>query len=97
MVKMAMINENVILIDPIVRFRSDIAQHTTMFHQALNKLTIIHTTCNYRQYPGQLFPEKSDIEPDQKYLKENDEEDFIDFLNPISWHKAMKRRNNSCA
>jgi hypothetical protein len=86
-----------VLIDPIFLYRGGIAQHTKMLHQALKKLTTIHTISFYRQYPGQLFSVKSDKEPDQKYLKENDEEYLTDSLNPISWDKVVKRGNISCA
>jgi hypothetical protein len=94
--KMALINQYMVLIDPIVLYRGGIAQHIKMLHQALKKLTTNHNISFYRQYPGHFFPVKSDKEPDQKYLKDNDEEYLIDSHNPISWDKAIKRRNISC-
>lgn len=84
-------NPRVALIGPVLPFRGGIAQHTTMLHRALPDL-VEHLTISFtRQYPAIIFPGESDRDPAYEGHKERGVEYLIDSLNPLSWHKAVKR------
>jgi len=81
----------VALIGPILPFRGGIAQHTTMVHRALSKLTEHLAISFTRQYPAFIFPGESDRDPSYEGYKEPGVEYLIDSLNPLTWHKTVRR------
>jgi len=81
----------VVLIGPILPFRSGISQHTTMLHRSLSELTEHLTISFTRQYPAMIFPGESDRDSSYEGYQEPGVEYMIDSLNPLTWRRAVRR------
>lgn len=78
------------LIGPTYPFRGGIAHYTTLLTQNLrekNEALLISFT---RQYPGWMFPGRSDRDPSQAPLR-TEAEYLLDPLNPLSWRRTVLR------
>ena len=77
------------MIGPSYPFRGGISHHTTLLYRYLrmmnNKVTFFAFK---RQYPGFLFPGKTDIDPSNSPLNEPDIKRVLDYLNPVTWMKT---------
>ncbi len=76
------------LIGPSYPFRGGISHYTTILFKKLKKK---HQTSFYsfkRQYPGFLFPGKTDRDLSNVSIKDDDIIPLLDSLNPITWIKV---------
>ncbi len=78
------------LLGPILPYRGGIAQHTTMLHRELRKQCDLLTISFKRQYPGWLYPGKSDLDPGYSGYSEPGVLYTLDSLSPLSWFKTAK-------
>lgn len=78
------------LVGPVRPFRGGIAQYTTQLHRALAPRCVLRTISYRRQYPGWLYPGKSDREPGQSDYREPGVDYFLDSLDPLSWLRATR-------
>jgi glycosyltransferase involved in cell wall biosynthesis len=79
-----------VLIGPTYPFRGGIAHYTTLLYQ---HLSTVHETQLYsfkRQYPGFLFPGKTDKDPSGSPLQAPCEY-LLDPLNPLTWLETFRR------
>lgn len=83
--------ERILIIGPVLPYRGGIAQHTTMLHRALREQSDCLTISFSRQYPRWLFPGKSDKDENLTSHVEEGVEFLIDSVNPLSWHRALRR------
>lgn len=78
------------LIGPTYPFRGGIAHYTTFLALELLKEHEVLLISFKRQYPGWLFPGRSDRDPSQRPLQ-TQAEYLLDPLNPLSWHQTLQR------
>jgi glycosyltransferase involved in cell wall biosynthesis len=78
------------LIGPTFPYRGGIAHYTTLLarHLAADHETLFISFS--RQYPGWLFPGRSDRDPSQEPLRAPAEY-LLDPLNPLSWRRCLQR------
>lgn len=81
------------LIGPTYPFRGGIAHHTTLLCRALRSRHEVLFISFSRQYPGPLFPGRSDVDPSREPLTANPVEHVIDSLNPATWVRAARKIN----
>jgi glycosyltransferase involved in cell wall biosynthesis len=79
------------LVGPSHPFRGGIAQHTTLLFRHLRTRHEVQFYAFRRQYPGFLFPGKSDRDPSQAPLIEEGAERLLDSLNPLTWLTVSRR------
>lgn len=87
----------VVLIGPVLPYRSGIAQYNTQLHKALRKTVNLQTLSFKRQYPPWLFPGKSDIEEGMEDYRETGVKYLIDVYNPLSLRKAADIVDPDCS
>ena len=78
-----------IIISPFPPFRGGIAKETEVIYNHLienNEVKIINFN---RLYPSLLFPGKSQFNISSKSLYNNDINNIIDSINPLTWNKAV--------
>jgi glycosyltransferase involved in cell wall biosynthesis len=78
------------LIGPTHPFRGGIAHYTTLLSQHLRASHEMLLISFIRQYPGWLFPGKSDRDPTRRPLQ-TEAEYLLDPLNPITWLRTVNR------
>ncbi len=79
------------VIGPVYPYRGGIAHHTTALINAMQQLGhSVQTISFQRQYPGWLYPGKSDKDPSQ-YCSTFSAEFVLDPLNPITWQHAISK------
>ena len=78
------------LLGPTYPFRGGIAHYTTMLARALAKEHDVMFISFKRQYPGWLFPGRSDRDPSPEPLRV-DAEPLLEPLNPLSWWRTIRR------
>jgi len=78
------------LIGPTYPFRGGIAHYTTLLARQLRANSETLFVSFSRQYPGWLFPGRSDKDPSQKPLQ-TPAEYLLDPLNPLSWRRTLRR------
>ena len=79
------------LVGPTYPFRGGIAHYTTLLNRALAERHDVCFVSFTRQYPGWLFPGKSDRDTSQQPLETGEVLRVIDSLNPLSWLRAARR------
>lgn len=80
----------VALIGPTYPYRGGIAHYTTLLTRHLREEHEVLLISFSRQYPGWLFPGKSDKDPSERPLQ-TEAEYILDSLNPLSWRRTLKR------
>jgi glycosyltransferase involved in cell wall biosynthesis len=78
------------LIGPTYPFKGGIAHYMTLLYRQLTLRHKVNFLSFKRQYPGFLYPAKTDADSSRQPIKEAGVEYVIDSLNPISWHRAFK-------
>jgi len=79
------------VIGPVYPYRGGIAHYTTALINAMQQLGhTVQTISFQRQYPGWLYPGKSDKDPSQ-YSSTFSAEFVLDPLNPITWQHAISK------
>ena len=79
------------LIGPTHPFRGGIAHHTTLLYRALRKTHTVHFYAFKRQYPGWMFPGKTDVDGSEMSIREEGAEAVLDSLNPLSWWSVFRK------
>jgi glycosyltransferase involved in cell wall biosynthesis len=80
----------VVLIGPVYPYRGGIAHYTAMLARALAERHETLVISFQRQYPGWLYPGKSDRDPSQTPLRV-EAEYTLDPLDPRTWRRAARR------
>ena len=83
--------ERICIIGPSYPFRGGIAHYTTLLYRALKKKYEVTFFAFKRQYPGCLYPGKTDKDPSDFTIKEDGVEYTLDSMNPLSWWKTVRR------
>ncbi len=78
------------LIGPTYPYRGGIAHYNTLLARHLREEHEVLFISFSRQYPGWLFPGKSDKDPSERPLQ-TEAEYLLDPLNPFTWRKTVKR------
>src|SRR6056297_3008020 len=78
------------LIGPTYPFRGGISHYTTLLYEHLKNRHEVRFFSFKRQYPGWLFPGKSDIDPSQAHISVPGAERVIDSVNPATWLKTAR-------
>lgn len=78
------------LVGPTYPYRGGIAHHTTLLTRQLRQKHEVLLLSFSRQYPGWLFPGKSDKDPSQRPLQ-TEAEYLLDPIQPLTWRKTVKR------
>ncbi len=76
------------LIGPTYPFRGGIAHYTTLLYKTLKKKHDVEFCSFKRQYPGFLFPGKTDKDCSGFVLNDNNVNSILDSLNPFTWIKV---------
>jgi len=79
------------MIGPTHPFRGGLSLHTTLLCRYLRKGHDVSFYSFKRQYPGWLFPGKTDRDNSSEPLKEPGVEHLLDSLNPWTWLKVVRR------
>lgn len=80
----------VVLIGPVYPYRGGIAHYTAMLARALAERHETLVISFKRQYPGWLYPGKSDRDPSQRPLRV-EAEYVLDPVDPRTWRHAARR------
>lgn len=83
-----------VLIGPLPPFRGGIAHHTHALFDAMRCKSETKVISYNRLYPGWLYPGQTDKEVGASRINDPSCEYLIDALNPITWHKALRRIND---
>lgn len=78
------------LLGPTYPYRGGIAHYNTLLARHLRAEHEVLLLSFSRQYPGWLFPGKSDKDPSERPLQ-TEAEYILDPLNPFSWRQTLKR------
>lgn len=78
------------LIGPTYPFRGGIAHYTTLLYRHLKNRHEVRFFAFERQYPGWLFPGKSDRDPSLAPILEPGAERTIDSMNPATWLRTAR-------
>ncbi len=79
------------LIGPTYPYRGGIAHYTTLLAQHLREEGHEVLLLSFsRQYPGWLFPGRSDKDPSERPLR-TEAEYILDPINPLTWRRTLKR------
>ncbi|HFQ93303.1 MAG TPA: glycosyltransferase [Anaerolineae bacterium] len=79
------------LLGPTYPYRGGIAHYTTLLARHLREEGHEVLLLSFsRQYPGWLFPGKSDKDPSEQPLR-TEAEYILDPINPLTWRRALKR------
>ena len=73
------------MIGPSAPFRGGIAHYTTLLYRHLKKRHEVRFFAFKRQYPGWLFPGKTDIDPSISPFAAPGAERVLDSMNPLTW------------
>jgi len=73
------------MIGPSAPFRGGIAHYTTLLYRHLKKRHAVRFFAFKRQYPGWLFPGKTDIDPSLSPFAAPGVERVLDSMNPLTW------------
>ncbi|WP_411819058.1 glycosyltransferase [Hyphococcus formosus] len=76
------------VIGPVPPFRSGIARHTAALTDALRAYGEVNAYSFARQYPRFLFPGENDKDASARIV---DADFCIDTINPLTWHRAIKK------
>lgn len=82
-------NPRVALIGPTLPYKTGIAQYTSQLHEALGRVADVQTYSFVRQYPGWLYPGKSDYKLTPGMVREPGVRYSIDVYNPLSWRRTV--------
>lgn len=78
------------LIGPTYPYRGGIAHYTTLLARHLRQQHEVLLLSFSRQYPGWLFPGRSDKDPSERPLR-TEAEYILDPLNPWTWRQTLRR------
>lgn len=78
------------LLGPTHPYRGGIAHYNTLLARHLRQEHEVLLISFSRQYPGWVFPGKSDKDPSERPLQ-TEAEYILDPLNPLSWRRTLKR------
>ena len=78
------------LIGPTYPYRGGIAHYTTLLAQYLQQSHEVLLLSFSRQYPGWLFPGRSDKDPSERPLQ-TEAHYLLDPLNPLTWRKTVQK------
>ncbi|MFZ2633088.1 MAG: glycosyltransferase [Desulfosalsimonadaceae bacterium] len=78
------------LIGPTYPFRGGIAHYTTLLYRHLKKPHEVRFFAFERQYPGWLFPGRSDRDPSLSPILEPGAQRTIDSMNPATWLRTAR-------
>lgn len=78
----------IVLIGPTYPFRGGLSHHTTLLCRSLRENHDVKFISFKRQYPGLLFPGRSDRDTSKSPLKVDDVDYIIDSMNPLTWIDA---------
>jgi len=78
------------MIGPTWPFRGGIAHYTTLLYKHLKKRHEVRFFAFERQYPGWLFPGRSDRDPSLAPILEPGVERTIDSMNPVTWLRTAR-------
>ena len=81
----------IVLIGPSYPFRGGISHYTTLLYRELKRPHHVKFFAFKRQYPRFLFPGKTDKDISKAPIKEEDIENILDSLNPLSWWKVCRK------
>jgi glycosyltransferase involved in cell wall biosynthesis len=81
---------NIALVGPVYPYRGGIAHHTMMLAHALAPRHNLLTVSFKRQYPGWLYPGRTDKDPSRQPLRV-EAEYLLDPFNPYSWWTTAER------
>lgn len=79
------------MLGPSYPFKGGISRYTTDLFRSLKKEHEVVFYTFKRQYPGFLYPGKSDIDLSDTSLRDPDAVAMFDSLNPFSWWKTAKK------
>ena len=80
------------LVGPVYPYRGGIAHYTTMLYRALAEMGHEVLLVSFkRQYPGWLFPGRSDKDPSARRLLAEGADYLIDPFSPVTWIQAVRR------
>lgn len=79
------------LVGPSYPFRGGISYYTTLLFKHLKAKHRVRFYCFRRQYPGFLFPGKTDKEKSLFYLSQDDSQPILDALNPLTWVRVARK------
>ncbi len=77
--------KKIAIIGPTAPFRGGIAHYTTLLFKHLKNRHEVRFFAFKRQYPGWLFPGKTDIDPSREAFSAPGVERTLDSLNPLTW------------
>ncbi|MAT97149.1 MAG: glycosyl transferase family 1 [Anaerolineaceae bacterium] len=78
------------LLGPTFPYRGGIAHYTTLLAQHLRQTDEVLLLSFSRQYPGWLFPGKSDKDPSERPLQ-TEAHYTLDPLNPLTWRRTLRQ------
>lgn len=81
----------VALVGPVYPYRGGIAHYTTLLARHLGEKHLVEVISFRRQYPGWLFPGRSDKDTSQQPLLVEKVHYDLDPLDPVSWWHTAKR------
>ena len=81
---------NIALVGPVYPYRGGIAHHTMMLAHALAPRHNLLTISFKRQYPGWLYPGRTDKDPSRQPLRV-EAEYLLDPFNPLTWWNTAER------
>lgn len=85
------VGRRVVLVGPAYPYRGGIAQFTDSMARGLRKRGHQESIVTFsRQYPGWLFPGKSQYEDDPEEGRLQEADELIDSLNPLTWRSAAR-------
>lgn len=79
------------LIGPTYPFRGGIAHHTTLLYRHLRARHEVSFFAFRRQYPGWLFPGRTDRDTSERPLVAPGSEPLLDSMNPLTWLAVARR------
>lgn len=83
--------EKICIIGPSYPFRGGIAHYTTLLYRAMKTQYNVKFYAFKRQYPKCLYPGRNDKDVSNVGIKEDDVENILDSMNPITWWKTFYR------
>lgn len=81
----------VVIVGPVYPFRGGIAHHTALLAATLGADHEVTLVSFRRQYPGWLYPGKTDRDPSQAPFWPGKAEFLLDPLSPGTWRAALSR------
>lgn len=86
-----LVPKRIAMIGPTSPFRGGIAHYTTLLFIHLKKRHDVRFFALKRQYPGWLFPGKTDIDPSQSPFSAPGVVRILDSMNPLTWIATARK------